>query len=127
MFASHFNTLIVSTHYSSSDSAATFWRKMEKYSIVWTFSFNKRNKGVDKMSSIAKKRLLRKKFKKHMLTSVQRSISVQTTGSVFVEGVESVRRKTKFELELMKTIACFLDGHGGYEVNLVSFKTKPSN
>ena len=79
------------------------------------------------MPSIAKKRLLRKKFKKHMLTSVQRSISVQTTGSVFVERVESVRRKTKFELELMKIIDCFLDGYGGYESNLVSFKIKPSN
>ena len=35
-------------------------------------SFNKLNKGMDKMPSIAKKRLLRKKFKKHMLTSVRR-------------------------------------------------------
>ena len=74
------------------------------------------------MPSIAKKRLLRKKFKKHILKPVQRSISVQTTGSVFVERVESVRRKTKFELELVKIIDCFLDGYGGYESNLVSFK-----
>ena len=96
-------------------------------SVERALSFNKLNKGVDKMPSIAKKRLLRKKFKKHMLTSVQRSISVQTTGSVFVERVESVRRKTKFELELMKIIDCFLDGYGGYESNLVSFKIKPSN
>ena len=88
--------------------------------------FNKLKKGVDKMPTIAKKRLLRKKFKKHMLTSVQRSISVQTTGSVFAERVESVRRKTKIELELMKVIDCFLDGYGGYESNLVSFKIKPS-
>ena len=90
-------------------------------------SFNKLNKGVDRMPSLAKKRLLRKMFKKHKLTSVQRSISVQTTGSVFVERVESVRRKTKFELELMKIIDCFLDGCGGYESNLESFKIKPSN
>ena len=96
-------------------------------SVERAVSFNKLNKGVDKMPSIAKKRLFRKKFKKHMLTSVQRSISVQTTGSVFVERVESVRRKTKFELELMKIIDCFLDGYGGYESNLVSFKIKPSN
>ena len=96
-------------------------------SVERTVSFNKLKKGVDKMPSIAKKRLLRKKFKKHMLTSVQRSISVQTTGSVYVERVESVRRKTKIELELMKIIDCFLDGYGGYESNLVSFKIKPSN
>ena len=96
-------------------------------SVERAVSFNKLNKGVDKMPSIAKKRILRKKFKKHMLTSVQRSIPVQTTGSVFVERVESVRRKTKFELELMKIIECFLDGYGGYESNLVSFKMKSSN
>ena len=75
--------------------------------------FNKVNKGVDKMPSIVKKRLLRKKFKKHMLTSVQRSISVQTNVSVFVERVESVGRKTEFDPELMKIIDCFLAGYGG--------------
>ena len=96
-------------------------------SVERAVSFNKLNKGVDKMPSIAEKQLLRKKFKKHMLTSVQRSISVQTTGSVFVERVDSVRRKTKFELELMKIIDCFLDGYGGYESNFVSFKIKLFN
>ena len=106
VFASHINTLIVSTLYSSSDSAATFWRKKEEIfdSVERTVSLNKLKKGVDKMPSIAKKRLLTKKFKKHMLTSGQRSISVETTGSVFVERVESFRRKAKFELELMKII-----------------------
>ena len=91
-----------------------------------TASFNKHNKGVNKMPSIAKNRLLRKKFKKHMLTSVQRTISVQTTGPVFMERVKSVRRKTKFELELKKNLDCFLDGYGGYERNLVLFRAKPS-
>ena len=59
-------------------------------SVERTGSFHKLKKRLDKMPSVAKKRLLRKKFKKHMLTSVQRSISVQTIGSVFVERVESV-------------------------------------
>ena len=96
-------------------------------SLERAVSFNKLNKGVDKIPSIEEKRLLRKKFKKHMLTSVQRSVLVQTTGSVFVARVESVRRKTKFELELMKIIDCFLDGYGGYESNLLSFKIKSPN
>ena len=74
------------------------------------------------MPSITKKRLLRMKCKRHMLTSVQSSFSVQTTGSVFVETFESVRRKTKLELKRMKIIGCFLNGCGGYESNLVSFK-----
>ena len=34
--------------------------------------FNHRNKGVDRMPSIAKKRLLRKKYKKHLFSSFQK-------------------------------------------------------
>ena len=33
-------------------------------------------------------------------------------------------KKTKFELQLKKTVDCFLDGHGNYDSNLVSFKIK---
>ena len=95
-------------------------------SVERAVPFNKLNKGADEMPSIAKKQLLRKKFKEHMLTSVHRSISVQTIGSVIVERVDSVRRETKFELELMKIIDCLLDGHGGYKSILVWFKMKPS-
>ena len=90
-----------------------------------TVSFNKLNKGVDKVPSNAKRRLLRKKFKKHMMISIQKSTSVQTSGSVFVERPERVRGTTKFELELMKIIDCFLDGYGSYENHLVSLKLKP--
>ena len=31
---------------------------------------------------------------------------------------------TKFHLELIKIVDCFLDGHGNYTSNLVSFKIK---
>ena len=44
--------------------------------------FNKLNKGVDKVPSVANKRLLRKKIKKHMLTSIQKSKTIRTRGSV---------------------------------------------
>ena len=71
------------------------------------------------MPSIAKKRLLRKKYKKHLLSSFQKIKPTQTTGSVF----EQVK-KTKIELELIKIVDCFLDGHGNYTSNLVSFKIK---
>ena len=43
-------------------------------SVESAVSFNKLNKGVDKMPSNAKRRILRKKFIKNMLTSVQSSI-----------------------------------------------------
>ena len=85
--------------------------------------FNQRNKGVDRMPSIAKKRLLRKKYKKHLFSSFQKTKTTQTSGSVFADRIEQVK-KTKFELDLIKIVDCFLDGHGNYDSNLVSFEIK---
>ena len=85
--------------------------------------FNQRNKGVYRMPSIAEKRLLRKKYKKHLFGSFQKTKATQTSGSVFAERIEKVK-KTKFELDLIKIVDCFLDGHGNYDSNLVSFKIK---
>ena len=75
------------------------------------------------MPSIAKKRLLRKKYKKFFLSSFPKTKSTQTGGSVFADRIEQVR-KTKFELELIKIVDCFLDGLGNYTSNLVAFKIK---
>ena len=85
--------------------------------------FNQQNRGVDRMPSIAKKRFLRKKYKKHLLRSFQKTKSTQTSGSVFAEGNEQVK-KTNFEKELTKIVPCFLDSHGNYTSYLVSFKIK---
>ena len=85
-------------------------------------SFNQGKRGVEKMPSIAKKRLLRKKFKL-FLSALQKNKSTQTSGSVFAERIEKVK-KTKFELELIKIVDCFLDGHGNYDSNTVSYKIK---
>ena len=85
--------------------------------------FNQQNRGVERMPSILKKRLLRKKYKKHLLSSFQKTKLTQTSGSVFADRIEQVE-KIKFELELMKIVDCFLDGHGNYTSNLVSFKRK---
>ena len=86
-------------------------------------SFNQRNRGVDKMSSIAKKRLLRKKFKQHFLSALQKNKSTQTSVSVFAERIETAKR-IKFDLELIKTVDCYLDGHGSFDSNLLAFKIK---
>ena len=85
--------------------------------------FNQQNRGVERMPRIAKKRLLRKKYNKHLLSSSQKTKSTQTSGSVFADRIEQVK-KTELELELMKIVDCFLDGHGIYTSNLVSFKIK---
>ena len=85
--------------------------------------FNQQNRRVDRMPSIAKKRLLRKKYKKHLLSSFQKTKLTQTSGSVFAEKIEQVK-KTNFEIELIKVVDCFLDVHGNFTSNLVSFKIK---
>ena len=48
---------------------------------------------------------------------------MQISGSVFAERIEKVK-KTKSELELIKIVDCFVDGHGNYDSNLVYFKIK---
>ena len=52
--------------------------------------FNKINHGVDRMPSIAKKRLLKKKYRKHLLNTFQHTKSGQTKGSVCAKGIELV-------------------------------------
>ena len=54
--------------------------------------FNHRNKGVDRMPSIAKKRLLRKKYNEHSFNSIQKTKTTQTSGSVFAERIEKLKR-----------------------------------
>ena len=88
-----------------------------------TVQSNQQNRGKERMPSIAKKRLLRKKYKKCMFSSFQKTKSTQTNGSVFADRIEQVK-KTKFELELIKIVDGFLDCHGNYTKNLVSFKIK---
>ena len=75
------------------------------------------------MSSIAKRRLLREKHKKQLFSSFQKTKTTQTSGSVFAERIEKVR-KTEIEFELIKIVDYFLDGHCNFDSNLVSFKIK---
>ena len=76
------------------------------------------------MPSITKRKLLWKKYKKkHFLSSIQKTKSTQTSGSVFADKIEQVEG-TKFEIELIKIVDCFLDGYGNYSSSLVSFQMK---
>ena len=75
------------------------------------------------MPSIAEKGALRKKYKRRSVNSFQKTETTQTSGSVFAERIEKVK-KTKFEFELIKVVDCFLDGHGNFDSNLVCFKIK---
>ena len=73
------------------------------------------------MPSIAKKRLLGKKFRRHFISAFQKNKPTQTNRSVFAEKIEKVK-KTKYELKLKKIVHYFFDGHGSNASNLVSFK-----
>ena len=75
------------------------------------------------MPSLAKKRLLRKKYKKNLLISSQNTKLTETSGSVFANKIEQAK-KTNFIMKLRKIVDCFLDDHGKYTGNLVSFKTQ---
>ena len=63
------------------------------------------------------------KSTKNICSVLSKDKATQTSGSVFAERIEKVK-KTKFELDLIKIVDCFLDGHGNYDSNLVSFKIK---
>ena len=68
-----------------------------------TVDFNQRNKGVERMQSIAKKRLLRKKVEKHLFSFFQNTKTKQTSSSVFAERMEKVK-KTEFDMEPKKIV-----------------------
>ena len=57
------------------------------------------------------------------MSALQKNKSTLTSGSVFAERIEKAK-KTKIELQLIKIVDCFLDGHGNYDKNLVPFKIK---
>ena len=55
------------------------------------------------------------------MSALQRNKSTQTSGSVFAEGFEKAK-KTKFELEVITIVDCFLDSHCSYDSKLESLK-----
>ena len=55
------------------------------------------------------------------MSDLQKNRAIQTSGSVFAERIEKAE-KTKFELELIKIVECFLDGLGNYDSNLVTLR-----
>ena len=86
--------------------------------------FNHQKRGVDRTPIIPGRRLLRKKYKKHFLSFFQKTKKTQTSESVFAGRIEQIK-KTKFELDLMKIVDCFLDGNGNYTIKLAFIEIKP--
>ena len=70
-----------------------------------------------------KKEVLEKKFQTAIYECSPKDKSTQTSSSVFAERIEKAK-KTKFELQLIKTVDCFLGVHGLYDFIFVSFEKK---
>ena len=63
---------------------------------------------------------MRKKFRQHFMSALQKYKLTQISGSVFVERIGKAK-KTTFELEPLKIGDCFFGSHGIYDSNLASF------
>ena len=118
------NTWTVCIHFSSTASVAKLFSRGDNSLINCRGQFISTSKTEEWTECPAsRKRLLRKKYKKHLLSSFQKTKSTQTSGSVFTDRIEQVKR-TKFEIVLIRIVDCFLDGHGNYSSSSVSFKIK---
>ena len=122
-FVSPINTWTIFIPCSSTDSAEKLLQRVETCLTMYgeQSRLTKETEEWTTCRILQKKKLLRKKFKQHFMSALRMNKSTLTSGSVFAERIENVR-KTKFELEPIKIVDCFPDGHGNYDSNLVSFK-----
>ena len=72
------------------------------------------------MPSFAKKRLIRKQYKRHYLSSNQKLASTKTHGAAFLDRVEKVE-SSKYGSDLLKIFDGFIDCHGSVNSDCVSF------
>ena len=84
---------------------------------------NLRWKEAENMPSIAKKRLIRKKFMRHHLFPNQKLASTHTLGSAFLDRIRKVQN-SKYESDLFKIIDCFIDCHDSVHSDYLSFVLK---
>ena len=77
-------------------------------------------KGAKKTPSVSRKRLIRKKFKKHYLSSEQKLASTQTLGSAFLDRIRKIQN-SKYEFDLFKVFDCLIDGYGSVNSESVNF------
>ena len=66
---------------------------------------------MDKKPATVKQIFEKKKYRKKLLRSVQKTESTHTSVSVYAERPQQVKR-TKFEKELNEISGCFLGGYG---------------
>ena len=105
-----------------------FGHTKEEAGLVFTqlkraVQHNSENEFVEKLPSVSKKRLSRKKFKRHLLRAEQRNASTQTLRSSFFDRIQSLKN-SKYESELIKIVDCLLDGHGIIDNPMLYFEVR---
>ena len=92
----------------------------EKYSMSLIEQFKITMERSRKDATIAKKRLIRKKYKRHYLSFNEKLASTQTHGSAFLDRIRKVQN-SKYESDLLKSFDCFIDCHGSVNSDFVRF------
>ena len=82
-------------------------------------------KRAKKIPSIAKKRQIRKKLRRHYLCSNQKLASTQTLGSAFLVIIQKIQN-SKYDSDLFKSFDCFIACHCLVHSDYVSFVVKLS-
>ena len=105
-----------------------FGYTMDEAGLVFTqlkraVQHNLENKFVEKLPSVSKKRLSRRKFTRHLLRAEQRNASTQTLRSSSFDRIQSLKN-SKYESELIKIIDCLLDGHGIIDNPMLYFEVR---
>ena len=101
---------------------------MEEAGLVFTqfkraVQHNSENKFVEKLPSVSKNRLCRKKFKRHQLRAEQRNASTQTLGSSFFDRIQTIQN-SKYESEIIKNVDYLLDDHGIIDNPMLYFEVR---
>ena len=121
------NTWTVCIHFSSTDSVAKLLlgARVDHSSILSEGSSfeSPKQRSTQNAQPCEKETLEEKKNRKHLLSSFDENKSTQTSGSLFSDRSKELN-ETIDELELIKSLDCFIDGHGSFTSNFVSSQTK---
>ena len=94
---------------------------MGKYSTSLVAEFSIIYDGKElKKPRVLRNRLLRKKFKKHYLSSNQKLASTQTLGSAFLDRIPK-NQNSKYEPDLFRLLDFFIGGYGSVNSERVNF------
>ena len=117
------NTWTLSIQCSSLDSMEIVFSRMVNclYCAKSSLFYSKKWR-MQRMPTIAETRLLKKKYRKHSLSSFQKTKASKPVDKSLQKSWTN--SKDKAENKKIKIVDCFLDGYGSYSSNIVTFEIK---